>query len=61
MARETCEDCGLSYRYQADLEEHKRVGCRMKSSDGPTWSDKDVAEAANEIEQSLANAIGQKA
>ena len=41
MTRQTCDDCGLSYRYQVDFEEHKRVGCRPEVSDRPTWSDKE--------------------
>ena len=44
MARHICEECGLQYRYESDFEEHRRVGCRIESSDGPTWSNKDGEE-----------------
>jgi hypothetical protein len=57
MARETCKDCGLSYRYQADLEEHKRVGCRMQTSEGPTWSAKEVESESELISKDIAEAI----
>jgi hypothetical protein len=43
--RHPCKECGLTYRYPHDLEEHQRVGCRPQSGNGETWSDKDVEEA----------------
>lgn len=45
--RHACKECPASYRYPQDLEEHKRVG-HVISSNGPTWSDKDVEETAEE-------------
>jgi hypothetical protein len=56
--RHPCKECGLTYRYAHDLEEHGRVG-HVQSSTGPTWSDKDVepveapVEAAPEAEVEL--------
>ena len=54
--RHPCKDCSLTYRNPADLEEHKRVGCRVHSSDGPTWSDTD-AEETETIEEAVAKAV----
>jgi hypothetical protein len=48
--RQKCQ-CGLSFRYPGDFEEHKRVGCVVKSSTGPTFSDKDVDETPETAEQ----------
>lgn len=45
--RHTCKECPASYRNPHDLEEHQRVG-HVKSSSGPTWSDKDVEEEAEQ-------------
>jgi hypothetical protein len=47
--RQKCS-CGLSFRYPADFEEHKRVGCVVKSSTGPTFSDKDAEEGLDAVE-----------
>ena len=47
--RHACKECPASYRYPQDLEEHQRVG-HVKSSAGPTWSDKDVDEVTEEPE-----------
>lgn len=45
--RYPCKECPASYRYPHDLEEHQRVG-HVIPSNGPTWSDKDVEETAEE-------------
>jgi hypothetical protein len=45
--RFTCKECPASYRHPHDLEEHQRVG-HAQSSNGPTWSDKDVDEVNEE-------------
>ena len=47
MERKICEKCGASYRYENDFEEHKRLGCKMKSAPkkAKTFSDKDAEEA----------------
>jgi hypothetical protein len=47
--RQICDKCGLSYRYAHDFEEHKRVGCRVESGKGPTWSDKDVEDVVEPV------------
>jgi hypothetical protein len=57
--RHACK-CGLSYRNPHDLDEHNRVGCRPQSSDGPTWSDKDVEETET-IEEAVAKAVEEAA
>jgi|GEM_PF-6487036 len=45
--RQTCE-CGLSFRYPADFEEHKRVGCRIESGKGESLAaDPDVEQEAS--------------
>ena len=41
MTRFICEKCKLQYRYESDFIEHQNVGCRVESSNGATWSDKD--------------------
>jgi hypothetical protein len=46
-------DCGLQYRLESDFLEHGRVGCKMKNSDRPTFSDKDVEELPAEVEHEL--------
>jgi hypothetical protein len=51
--RHAC-NCGLSYRNLHDLDEHKRVGCRVPSSDGPTWSDEvDEESTTEEVNQEV--------
>jgi hypothetical protein len=41
--RQKC-DCGLTFRYDSDFQEHKRVGCVVQAGKGNTFSDKDVDE-----------------
>lgn len=50
-----CPDCKLQYRLESDFEEHQRVGCRMQTSNRPTFSDKDVEkeELPPAVEQEL--------
>ena len=44
--RQKCE-CGLTFRYDSDFQEHKRVGCVVKSGEGESLSP-DPDEALNE-------------
>lgn len=55
MERFICDKCKLQYRLESDFEEHKRVGCQMKSAkkNAPTWSDKD----AEPVEEAIAEAV----
>jgi hypothetical protein len=46
--RHPCTQCGLTYRYSHDLDEHKRVGCRVESIKGETL-------IAEEVEQEEVN------
>jgi len=47
MARQTCE-CGLTYRYESDFEEHKRVGCVVQSGKGDSLrAEPDAEEEEN--------------
>ena len=46
--RHPCKECGATYRYPHDLDEHKRVGCRVQSATGETWLPEEVEEVAAE-------------
>jgi hypothetical protein len=35
--RQKC-DCGLTFRYDSDFQEHKRVGCLVESGKGDSLS-----------------------
>ena len=49
--RHSCNDCGLSYRNPHDIEEHKRVGCRVESAKGNSFvAEEDVETAETPIE-----------
>jgi hypothetical protein len=53
--RHACK-CGLSYRNPHDLDEHKRVGCRVESAKGESLSaDPDAIEEviAEEVTQEV--------
>lgn len=58
MERFICGKCKLQYRLESDFEEHKRVGCRMKSAkkNAPTFSDKDVDQP---VEEAIAEAVSE--
>jgi hypothetical protein len=49
--RQKCE-CGLTFRYENDFQEHKRVGCAVKNGKGDSLSvDPDKAATEELTEQ----------
>jgi len=46
--RHACKECGASYRNPHDLDEHKRVGCRVEPGQGESL----IAEEV-EVEQEV--------
>ena len=53
--RQRCE-CGLTFRYDSDFQEHKRVGCVVESGKGESLSpDPDEASIEELIVEALAN------
>jgi hypothetical protein len=49
--RQKCE-CGLTFRYDADFQEHKRVGCVVESGKGESLSaDPDTAGSPEVAEE----------
>jgi hypothetical protein len=50
MGRYICK-CGLQYRDEDDLRQHKHYGCKAGSGTGETWSKRDAEEAAPEAEE----------
>jgi hypothetical protein len=46
--RHAC-NCGLSYRNPQDLDEHKRVGCRVEPGKGESLIAEDVEEVEQEV------------
>jgi hypothetical protein len=51
--RHPCTQCGLTYRYSHDLDEHKRVGCRVESIKGETLIAEEVSEPVEEVTQEV--------
>jgi hypothetical protein len=51
--RHPCKDCGLTYRNPLDLEEHKRVGCRVQSAKGESLIAEEPEEEAPELNQEV--------
>jgi hypothetical protein len=43
MGRYICK-CGLRYRDEDDLRQHKHFGCKAGSGAGETWSKRDAEE-----------------
>jgi len=51
--RHPCKECGLTYRNPNDLEEHKRVGCRVESAKGESLIAEEAEQEAPEVEQEV--------
>ena len=51
--RHPCKGCVLSYRNPRDLEEHKRVGCRVESAKGDSLIAEEAEEEMPEVDQEV--------
>jgi hypothetical protein len=53
--RHPCKDCGLTYRNPNDLEEHKRVGCRVESAEGQSLIAEEPEEEVPAVDQEVSS------
>ncbi len=45
--RQTCPKCAATYRYDVDFQEHKNVGCKVKSAKKKSPSLKDDPDSSS--------------
>jgi hypothetical protein len=50
MGRYIC-GCGLQYRHEDDLRQHRHFGCKAGSGTGETWSKRDAENEPEAEEQ----------